>query len=841
MDENPEYPMHERDVTDKLLGIPDSNKVDYVTPPYPDYMTNGGGNANVEAENYERARLLGERGSFYRVDLARFPELLDPRAVYVQGGEFVGQMTETYYETGEPMSPYIVKDSIRRVREKPELLRDIMETTAYSFTEDEIKSGLQEREGRTEWLRIPDSFAARMSLPDGDPNKIVLDKSDPDHPHWIVNGIHRPYADNKLYRQQVQGNSNAKPDRFYMGIEISGVTKEEARERRENLALSLEQQGKLVEAWDNLLNKVHEQDLFAASDESYIKQRFLRIGKVIMHARHYAEIFNAPPTREGLAPAGEKLSESLSAWTDTLQNKAVAEFEIQDPDNPDRTLSVTRVLPNSHAYAMNWGMRELNSTYVQSRLQTRFDEHPPEGSDKDHFDHVRNKDNRRRAREGAILVDHFDLDAAYPFDIVWEPDGNGRMEIRSIVEEVAYVDSAKLTHPTARRIKERFGDLLVASGNKNRKNPESRRAHPRSSGSAVTLLLLPELSSDLLNVTSVETIAMNKADLEEKRRNPDKKVRQKKIKVTIDQKAFGARDTRSGKRVVMGAPEAGRRWSQVKRANKAETAGNEDVWVYEVTGLGDRSIWDEVQLSVQIDGETRMISREDIKKVTPINTADRSARELMSAGVEKLDVVEGTTTNATEIPKGLLEFYAWSAIYSEFTRDDFMAQYDEYTSTNPAKLKSLGKQMGVAVNQLANAHQLSRDTVSQLEEFLRITLTAGCVASIVREGGKKAKQGSLSEEQSQVHPTSAVELEGAVKGMKRKILEAEFVRRKPGVDNKSELSWANDSDEQLFDYIIENRDKGPMSPWEINQHIKYFSDAQLEEMKPLYSLLFVGK
>lgn len=854
-------------------------------PPLGEQGDNGQRQSGAEAAaEYERRRLLGGERVYYRTELSRFPELLDSRAVHIHGREFAGTMIDLYYERGELMSPYIVKDTIRRGREKPELLRDIMNTGTYAFTEEEERAGLKPREPDVVWLdRIPTEYIVGLS---SGIIKIEEEEANGERvKYWKrkLNGgwekVGR-YGDNSGISPDLPEalrEANKKP-RIYVGVEIAGVSEADARRRREELAHSLERAVKYVEELESVFDKVNEQDIFAPSDEKYLRDRFLRIGKVIVRSKDYHGIFEADATREGFAPAGKKTQEALLGWIDLLQNKAVAELEIEDPDNPGSTFRIIRVMPNAHAYAMNEGLRDLNADYVKGRLEHRFNESPPEGANADDFRYVRDKDNKRAARLAVILVDHFDLDAANPFDIVWEKvakvdkagkpirDSHGnviyemttgadgrqvpKMKIKKIEYEAAYVDSAKLTQPTARRVKERFGELLdVVIGPdgkplKDRRDPENRRSHPRVSGAPVTLLTLPELSSDFLNVTSVETLASNKADLEERDRNPDKferegkKVRQQKINVTIEQKAFGARDPKTGKRVLL---EGGR--SEVRRAREAGKISNEDVWVYEVTGLDDKRIWDEIQIPIEIGGELKFFSREDIKSINPVNTRDLSAKELMDRGAEKLDVAMGTTMNATEIPKGLLEFYAWAGIYSEFTRDDFQKQYDEYTDKDPARLKSISKQIQVSIGLLANAHQLSKDTTRKLEEYIRISLTAGCVASMVREkDGAKANQGILSEEQSQTHPISAVEYEGAMKGMKRRLLEAEFVRRAPGVDKQLELGWEDSTDEALFDFIVNNRARGPMSPWDLSSNgMPYFTEAQLKELKPLYSLLFLGE
>ncbi len=788
-----------------------------------------------EESEFEARRLTGERGSIYRVELSRFPELLDPRAVVIQGREFIGQMVDTFYETGETVSPYVVQDTKRRTREKPELYRDIMETGAYSFTDEELRAGLVERPQQTLWMQVPDAYIARLSLPAGDPQKVDI-VDDGTKKYWLVDGQRMPFADNGELMRRTKGEK-AESNRFYVGVESRGVSKEDARRNREVLAHSIEGVGVILEAWDNLIQKTHEQDLFADSDENYVKQKFLRIGKVIMRARYYAEIFRAPETREGLAPAGAKLEQAVLAWQDLLQNRAVVEIEIPNPNKPEETIKAKRVMPNAHAYAKNWGMRELNTEYVQSRVAQQFaGERAPEGVDHQHFRHVRDKDNRRIARQAAILVDHFDLDAAYPFDLVWERDASGKMRITSVVEEVAYVDSAKLTHPTARRVKERFGDVLVVSGIHDRRNAESRRDHPRASGSPVTLYTLPELSSDFLNVTSVEVVAFNKGDLEKRKTNREQQVRRKVIKVTIDQRAFGAKDPKEDKRVFYGTSDS-RRWSYVRKAKEAGKKSDDDVWVYEVTGLGDNRIWDEVQAVVKVDGETTAFAREDILAITPVDSKGKTARELMADGVEKLEVAMGTTTNATEIPKGLLEFYAWAGIYGEFTREDFERQFAEYTDKDPAKLRSISKQLGVAVNQLANTHQLSRDTVAKLEEYLRISLMAGLAAAIIV--GKDVKTGTRSEEQPTLIPLEARGKDNIFIPLKRAMLKAEFVKRKEGkLGNEPE--WADKDEEGLFDFIVNSQNLGPMSPWDLAENgRRFFTDAQLEELRPLYSILFL--
>lgn len=753
---------------------------------------------------------------YKRPETYAFPERLHPEAVAISASELTALFLERWYETGAVPSAYRVDDMIINARERIQQLRinmplGITNSHYYTPSAEERIAGLVPG---TFWRELPPELQNDPSItirqsdvkgPDGQPIR-----------YWVKNGRDVGiFGYNRA--EQIAFAAIGDPDkfrpRFAIGIDVKEEGSGGAKEKREALADQIEIYLNQIEAWNNLLAKVNEQEAFADDLDNYIIKEFFRIGKVKMRAKFYAEILNAPPTKEGFAGFGEKIQAAHEAWRNIAEGRAAVELTFRDPTlkNQENVRKETAVLPNPFAYGRNQGLLDLCARYVQLRISTEKPSKIGESEDKVGIQALEKRDNKAAAIAALVLFDHWDEDAAAALDILRNPETG---TIEEAIMNIAIVDSTKLVAAPLRRQTEFYGFTDL-------KRKDNKRPHPREAGAPFTLRTLPYLHSHMLDVATVEVLA----------KNLDGKT--KKIRVTVDQKAAGVRGN-EGKRIIRTAN--GRRFSQIRQAERSDRAGNGDFWEFEVTGLGDKGIWDNIGVLVGKGDQTRVFETEKIEEMAlkDPSTLSEAQREQI-----KMRLVEGTSSFPYEVPTSLLAYYAYASLYSEFTRTDFAKQYEEYIEINYAKTRKLNKQITLAVGVLKTAHQLSDDTVEQLEEYLRISLITGCLASYIRRDDTLARVGGNIEGQPQMHPNDAVITpDQKINIMQRAILGSRFVRTKS--DKTGNLSWERPGDQKLFETLLINRDKAPLSPYDLSKvtGLEYFSKTQLEELKPLYSYLF---
>lgn len=790
-------------------------------PPGPDQEPGG---------DEERAQYEMSVGRVRPPDLREFAEQLEPGVVREYAHNLVQVWLERYVRYGEAPNKYQLDDVAVRAGSRLKILRKLMDRPGYHFMPEEVAAGLKpgfhrnevpveiqedpsvdivEREGRFYWVRkgtngkedVLGLFMtdAPMVQKLDKLNKLQYGRA------WLQNDEGKAVD----YKFDAKGFRA----RYFIG---SVVAPDSAKEKREGLAKEVEQQLHHIESWSNILTKTSEQDIFATDLDNYVEKQFLRVGKTIARTRHYAEIFNAPATREGFKPFGEKITAAYEAWREIAEGRAIATVGIADPESPDGTRRVSFVLPNLFAYSQNQGLRDLCMTYVQNRV---VKEKPSDiQNPTDEVKVEEDEDNRAAAMAAYIFMDHWDHDAASAIDVLRRED-QGNFVVDAAVIEGAISDLFKLAHPTARRYNEFFGFTTIKE--------KTRRPHPRVAGAPVTLKALPHLTSSFPESVTVDVLATNKA-------TGKKDI----IPVTIDQRAFGAVDN-EGNRVLKKDEATGKQFTEITRAKNSGSKGETDKWVFEVTGLQDRRMWDSAQVVVKTDDDLLWFPLDAIKemKVDAKKNPSKEERKLLQAN--KMRAALGASTNAQEIPYGLLNYYALTGVFNEFIRVDFLDQFNEYADADAdyAKLRTLNKRVELGTKVLRTQHQLSDDTISQLEEFLRISLIAGACASIIKyeqKGDKTATVGREPEQQPPLHPQLTKAYEGVTEQMERAAFAARFVRTKT-LDDKGNLGWQEPNDSKLFKHIITNRGKGPMSPWDVKF---YFTESQLQELKPLYSFLF---
>ena len=731
--------------------------------------------------------------AYRRTEYSEWNEQLRPQDVDHFTQELVGTWLDQWYRLGRYPNEYYVYSAEVSASGRIEQLLDSIPNGNHQATEQEKLAGLVEgkffRQVDEDFLTTEGLEKGAVTRPNGKVEEV-----------WMVNG-----NEVGLFKQVdlsgLTGKAAVGSSQLFIGTEVSV---EEAEKNRENLANTLRVRLSEIESFSNILEKVQEQDFFAGDDEGYLVTEFTRVGKAVARSKFYGEILNLPPTREAFPGFGERVVAAHEAWRDIMEGRAVVDFEYNDPttQDPNRKSTARKILPNPFAYAKNQGLIDLCTKYVQQRvledkpLEVRGQEIPKS------IEYANKKDARNAALAALILVNHWDEDAEAAFDVL----RNQRGEVDDVTFEVSFKDSSKLIWPKQRREKEFMGWTMTKEGR--------RRTHPREAGSPVTLKFLPKLSSHFLEVTSVGVLVTNK-------RTGEKKV----LDITIDQLIGGAKDI-NGDRIVI--EDGGVKRSRVVRAKDSSRKSESDVWEYEMKSLSDRVIWDSIQIVLTDNNQnpTNAVSTEKID-IKPIDTKRKSINEIFSMA-EQTKLALGTNTNAYEIPKSLLEMYAYKAIYSQFIRTDHLQQYKEFTDPDSGAFKKLNKQITLGLYPLSKQYQLSEDTTEKLEEFIRIGLLAGLITAITRRDDRKSKIGRKIENRPQMDENRAYHHEATTKLLLDSAFASQFIRSTE--DTNKPLDWASEDDKRLFESIISRRFESPISPFNYG----YFTKSQIEELKNLY-------
>lgn len=775
-------------------------------------------------EEEEAAQYEMSVGRFRRPEITEFGEQLQASDVREYAYNTVQVWLERYVRTGEQPNKWQIDNMAISAGGRMKQLRKIMDSPTYRFSPEEelagLKAGVFWREPN-----INEQNDKTLGLK-------TVKKNGEDVRVWtrVVRGVEKEIGyfatdanmidmlSNEGFQEFNVDKEKYRP-RFFIGRE---VTEEKARENREKLANEVEKQVHHVEAWSNILAKVYEQDMMSGDLDNYVEKMFLRIGKMMARSKYYGEVFGAPESREGFAPFGEKIAVAYEAWREIAESRAHVKVQFADPNAPGGAREEVMVIPNMYAYAKNQGRRDLCMDYVKERVaqEKPLDQEkikPTESVKTEEHD-----ENLAAAQAGFIFMDHWDNDAVYAMDILRKEGGY----LDQAIMEGSLSDKFKLVWATPRRSKEFFNTPIKI---------EKAREHPRAAGPPVNITALPQMTGSFLETVTLKVKAINKAD-----------GREELIPVTIDQRAYGTRDV-EGNRAVYGA--SGKRYSEVRKSEdssrkRKDITDKEDTWIYEVTGLTDKNMWDTVQIVLEDEkGKLKLYATDTIQKldVRPVKKVDKKVREILEE--KKMRMVEGVGMHAQEVPGNLLDWYAL-AIFKEYTRTDTFDQFTEYTGkVDNNILKKLSKKFQVGSSNLESQMQLSEDTVKALEEYQRIMLVAGVCASIIKhQPGEKGKKSAPIGDEPEHRPTilnaKAKVYNDIVVPMEQSIFSSRFVRTK--VNWKGKYEWSEKMDEKLFQFVINNRDLGPFDPWTLKEEgMNYFTDDQLEELKPLYSFKFV--
>lgn len=740
-----------------------------------------------------------------------FHEQLSPQEVRVEAMVTVDGAINSYYEDGIAPNQYFYEHSLYpSVRKRIERIDVAIPEGRVTPTDEEIRAGLV---AGSHQIPVSIDRVVKMMTEDN----IV---PDPQQGVWRKNGQRiAGYRDDRGLVAILQGKSPSEvvPRNMYMVYEVSP---EAAQDNRDRLKEEIERQFLQIRSHVKFLNVVSYQDLLSKDVGNYAERRFLQVGGQWMVSRYIGEMLNAPESRPGLMPRGDKLTEAFDAWRDIMEGRAVVKFQKEDG-----TSTEPMILPNPFAQKENWGLRQLCQDYVMKRIAQKR-----EADIKNRNEHiyplpkyletVDNEENKTIARLAELLADHWDFDAAYGIDVWKYPTGESEWHM-----EGAYTDTAiKLYYPTIRMANERYGDNWFKVLEDSSKLPD--RDHPRKTA-VFTLKTLPQMSSHFLDVTMTDVVVTR----------PDGK--REKQRVTLDQAAYGTRKP-DGKREII--TRGSKKYSILRKDGRS--------YEYEVVGLQNIN-WDDIQLLlIEKTGNEKLVTDSFSRKkaqLQPVEMLDgdqpKTKRQLAAEGIRQLEFAMGTNTNADKIIKALFEYYMYLGVYKEFTRSDYGAQYKEYTAGG--KLKDLNKQISSAMVLPKIIHGLSKTTGEKLEEYCRISLCAGCVSNLVDQEGEKAKNSPNPDGQKQTDMKAPIDLKKHTTAMENAMLQTQFVRRrrtapKVGVkENEPNFEWESDKDRELFHWLINNRHLGPQSPFDLDKNgMKYFTPNELEELKRAYHFLF---
>lgn len=738
-----------------------------------------------------------------------FHEQLTPEEVRIEASINVDGAISSYYEDGIAPNQYYYEHSLYpQVRRRIERLEIAIPEGRVAPTDEEVGANL-----------VPGKHQVRVSM-----DRVVMmmrDENtipDPVNEVWRRNGnIIAQYRDDRELIALLQGKNidDVVPRNIYM---VKDVSEADAERNRDKLSGEIGARFQEMKAWVKFLNVVNFQDTLSEDVDNYVSRRFLQVGGQWMISRYINELLNAPESRPEFMSRGDKLVTAFEAWRDVAEGRAVYRIPREDGQPPDEI-----VLPNMFAHKKNWKLRQICLAYVTDRINAtdarrrELTMTRPVESMPSHLKRANQQENFVMARAAELLMDHWDFDAAHGIEIYGR---GGDVEINM---EGAYTDAAiKLYNPSVRRASERWGNVkrLVDPS----LDPE--RPHPRKAGSPFTIETLPVLSSHFLDTTTVEVIAKNKATGKEE-----------KQRVTIDMRAYGNRDQDGRRRII---ERDGKKFTEIRIAREASGRNRpENIWEFEVVGLQDPSIWDDVQFGVNRgDGIVDTIGGDRLLRGESVSIPPSLTREQIDQAFNRPELIFGTNSNADKIPKALMEWYAYLSIYKEFTRDDFEKQFTEYTTSDEV-LKGLNKQISVGLGLLATKYELSRDTRTKLEEYIRISLVAACVSNVVGEANNGPREGQTPDSQSQVRSLADYKRQKAI--MEDAILRTQFVRRAKGQrksgsgENPVSFEWQDESDKRLYYWLIENRNLGPISPFELSKKgVNYFTPQMEEELRPLY-------
>lgn len=519
-------------------------------------------------------------------------------------------------------------------------------------------------------------------------------------------------------------------------LEKAGYSKDS--EKQKELAEALDNAHQEMQARLALLEKIHEQLMFSADVGLYLRDYFLRYGKKFLPSHDYGIILNAKETCEGFVPFGHKVEAALNAFLEIGQGKAEVTLE-----------NKTKRLPNIFGLTANRGLLEYAiNNYVAPKLKALRKDTPslPEGLGgvseaqksfgHDALNQLNDFDDRAAAIVALELFRHWDFDVYYCF----ARKGSGESLTREIIAPrdwelmglevgVGTGDSAKAMHFEVRRASE-WG--------RTKEGGVGRREHPREAGVPMTFGCYPMLTTHMLDIVTTEMPVDESIQRQIKR----------SVKLNEDLKV--EKDEERREFVISGRDRKGR-W-EVRFGVKI------DISVYDRCYNKNKEGNDKpIKIPIKIKEESPGIDWEKTEAETTLVQVEYpriSLKEILWDDAKPinedtedvwLDFAMGPQTDAYEIPYKLQGFRAYTGMYEEFMRTDFMKQFEEITQTE--KLRKMSKGIDVALSMMATAYHLSPSTAQKLNNYVRCVFLGGLAASV------EANTSRVSlEEASQINP-----------------------------------------------------------------------------------------
>jgi hypothetical protein len=579
-------------------------------------------------------------------------------------------------------------------------------------------------------------------------------------------------------------------------------------QKREALAAEYLRAARELQARLMLGEKITEQEMFGGDVEMYMERAFVDLRKLKLGSENYAIILNLPETYPGFERFGTKVEQAINLWKNVAEGNAEVDVVLKKPDGQTKT--ERRRLPNPFAQPRNEGLMELiMDKYIIPNMGAKNPLPHDGGSDPDKVlavQKLERSDNLAAAVEGLLLVQHWDLDTKWGISSAGYKHAPTNEDVRQFSLDLNWKDDGKVAYPEMRRQSEWSG-LGV---DKETGQPKERRHHPRSVGSPATLGCYPILTDSAVDIISFDVLA-DGTFVNEK----TKKAEEGRKKLTISvAEATWPQETEvkveDGREVVYG---------KITRLIKPEEAKEAYPVTYEYKRLGLGEIpWDDIRV-FDAGGDVLDILA---------TSGPAAASELLG--------YTGIRSVAFEVPYKLQGYYAHKDTYSQFTRTDYLKQYEEVVKGD--RLIKMNKGIDLALGIMASGQNLDDETVTSLSDYMRTVFLGGLGTSIVRRGPHGVKVAYNLEQRAQVPFNTTIDKGTVVNDLTDACRVSQFL---PVIEEEGKPLKLDTRCDKLFKHIIDNG-KAP-TPFELKAlgFDGWFSDAQLEKVRPLYPLIPIPK
>lgn len=549
------------------------------------------------------------------------------------------------------------------------------------------------------------------------------------------------------------------------------------KEKRDRLADEARVGYRETQARLALILKLEEQDAYSADVGTYLKDLFLKLGKVRFDAEFVATILNMPETYPGFEPLGEKVQKAINLWRNVALGEATVDIKIKDPKKDEEVLK-RRYLPNVFALQRNEGLLDVvMEHYVMPNIGTSLTQSDADESKMDALKSLEVLDNLDAAILALFLIQHWDLDVEWSIGTEGYKKNPTADDLRNLAMEITQKDSAKAMYVELRRAKEFYGGKFYDLSGRKPKD------HLRSVGAPASLGCYPRLTADALTVYDVEVLATG--TYIDKDGKPQTKTAE--ISVSVTDLVWG-----------------GGRVSRYEGGHWIE-------WKFEEKGLGEVP-WDEVTVFDANDEVLEIIA--STQENDALIEKDKDGKKVTSP----LEVGLGISTNAFEIPYKLQGYYAGRWMFDQYTSNEFMKLFSQIVEGED--LWKMNKGVEVAMGMLSGRFNISFELSSKLINYMNTVFLATIAVSVDADS-----YDIEPEKRSQTSYLSRWEHAG--KAAKKLIDRAKTTQFLPIDQKTGEIETVYST---LYDKIVKDR-KAPRP-----SESKLFSTDELKALEPLYPL-----